>query len=326
MNKLLFAVVFGLALGAAACGPATSGEVVEPLPPPPPPPPAVDLEAVETAVDAFVTAMDAQITAGDIAGFAGHLAEDVFWFGSAAAEALVGRAAVTAGLQAVFGPALEAGATMAAESANRVLGVAPDGRGAWVAEELTVTVTMGEEVTPIPYRVTSLLVEDGGTWTVAAQAWSIGMTNEAAFAAAAEGTLPPLAAVTPRLGPGAQALVDVLQAGCADPQAWLGSWSERPDAFSFGSAPEEKLAGGTAIRDVFGQQIAGFQMTMTVDGEPHAALAPSGTLGFVAANFDAGFTIEGDQLSQPYRGLLVYLQEEGGWKLVQAHFSNGQAM
>jgi ketosteroid isomerase-like protein len=319
MRNVQLATVLGLVLGAAACGPTPSGDTV----PPPPPPPAVDLEAVTAAVDGYVTAMDALISAADIPGFARQLAENVFWFGSAATEALVGRAAVEADLQAVFGPAIQGGATIGAASANRLLGVAPDGRGAWVAEELTVTVTAGEEVTPIPYRVTSVLAEDGGSWTVVAQAWSIGMTNEEAFGAAAQGALPPLAAVAASIGAGAQALVDVLQAGCADPQAWLASWTERPDAFSFGSAPEEKLAGGTAIRDVFGSQITGFQMSMTVVGDVHAALVPSGTLGFVAANFDAGFTIEGNRLTQPYRGLLVYLQEDGGWRLVQSHFSNG---
>jgi hypothetical protein len=313
-RKLLLAST--LSLGLCACPPA-------PEPPVPPPPPVVDIAAVTAQVDTYVTEMEARITAGDVPGFTAFLSSSVFWIGSAANEALVGREAVTADLQAVFGPALAAGATMAAQSANRKIGVAPDGRSAWVAEELTVTVTAGTDVTPIPYRLTSVLAEDAGAWTVIAQAWSIGMPNEEAFAAAAQGALPALAPVAESIGAGAQPLVDLLQAGCADPAAWLASWSRRPDAFSFGSAPEEKLDGGAAIHEVFGQQITGYQMRIAVNGGLHAAVAPSGTVGFLAGNLDVSFTMEGNTLTQPYRALFVYLQEADGWKLVQSHFSNG---
>ena len=235
----------------------------------------------------------------------------------------MGREAVVADLTAVFGPALEAGATMTAASVDREIGVAPDGRGAWVAEGLTVTIS-GEPATVIPYRVTSVLSEDGGAWTVIAQAWSVGVTNEEAMAMATAGQLPPLAAIEPSVGEGAQAMADQLQAGCADASVWLASWSERPDAFAFGSAPEEAIEGGTTIREGMGQMVAAYQMTIAVNGGMHAKLAPSGTVGFLAANLDMGMTLEGvGTVSQPYRALFVYLQEEGGWRLVQSHFSNG---
>lgn len=58
------------------------------------------------------------------------------------------------------------------------------------------------------------------------------------------------------------------------------------------------------------------------DGGLRAGMA-SNTVGWALCNVDFTVSQEGKVITQPYRALLVLLQESGGWKLVQAHFSNG---
>lgn len=62
----------------------------------------------------------------------------------------------------VFGPFLEAGAAFSTEIDGPHIGVAADGRAAWVAEQITLTITTPDATMALPYRVTSLVAESGG--------------------------------------------------------------------------------------------------------------------------------------------------------------------
>jgi ketosteroid isomerase-like protein len=284
-------------------------------------------EAVRTGVAELMAAQDAAVASGDIPGFVSYLAPQAFWIGAGAAEVLVGPEAVAAELQQVFGPFLEAGATFSTEIDGPHIGVAADGRAAWVAEQITLTITTPDTTMTLPYRITSLVAESGGSWSIIAQKWSMGISNEDAFALAAQGALPTPAEVPHSVGDGAQPLVDLLDQGAADATAWVASLSEDPQAFSFGSAPDEVLEGGETIKQAYGAFVADYGMTIGRNGGVHAALAPSGTVGFIGGNLDIGLTVEQEgepvAVSQTYRALLVYEKaEDGSWNLVQSHFSN----
>ncbi|MCC7266963.1 MAG: nuclear transport factor 2 family protein [Caulobacteraceae bacterium] len=288
-------------------------------------PRALDLGPARATVQRFMEAHYAAIAKPDIAAYVGGMAPDVAWIGSSAGEELVGQVAVGKDMEAVFGPAIQAGGKFDLKSGGMKIGVAADGRAAWVADELTLTIAMGADNMVVPYRVTSFLGEAGGKWSILAQAWSVATPNEEAFAKAAQGQWPKLADWGGGAAKGGDALAKDFGDSMADSAAWVKSFSDSAEAFVFGSAPEETIEGGVAIKQVFGQMVAAYQVTLAVAGGVRAGVAPSGSAGFAGGNI--GFTVdtEGQKITQPYRALLVYVKEGNAWRPVQAHFSNGQA-
>jgi hypothetical protein len=151
----------------------------------------------------------------------------------------------------------------------------------------------------------------------------VGIPNEAAIQKAASGGWQPLTPIQDAVGAGAEPLADCIKAGAADASAWLATFSEHADAFAFGSAPEEKLAGGPTVKGAFGQLVEGYKMQLALKDGIAARLAPGGNLGWAACNLDVTFHVEGNAITQPYRALFTYLKEGDAWKIVQVHFSNG---
>ncbi len=286
---------------------------------------AAKMSPMKTAVQALIGAQYGAIEMPDIEAFASFLTEDVFWFGSAANEAISGRDAVIADLNQVFGPMMEAGASFETVSSGMKIGLSPDGGAAWIADQLELRITLGEDVTAIPYRITSVAVHDEDTWSIVAQHWSIGVPNEQAMAIALEGGWTPLAPIADAIGNGAEPVVALIKAGSEDASAWLATFSDHPDAFAFGSAPEEVLEGGPVVKKVFGDQVEQYKMRLALKDGVIARLAPSGTLAWAACNLDVTLEMGEDTVTQPYRALLVYLKQGDEWELVQSHFSNGQS-
>ncbi len=288
----------------------------------PPPAPA---DAIKAAITGLMQAQYAAIDKGDVDGWAVGLAPDVFFIGSAATEAIAGKDAVVADLKAVFGPALQNGGKFATKSAGLVIGVSPDLKAAWVADELEITITIGDQVMPLPFRITELFVEKDGQWLVVATAWSHAMSDADAFKAVGEGKLPAPAAIADQIDAGAEPLAEAFNATVNDVNAFLATIPDRDDAFVFGTAAEEKIPGGANIKAAFGQLVQALSVTTTKNGGVRAGIAPSGTTGYIAANLDFGATVEGNKVTVPYRFMGVYINEEGAWKLVQVHFSIGMA-
>jgi transketolase C-terminal domain/subunit len=106
---------------------------------------------------------------------------------------------------------------------------------------------------------------------------------------------------------------------------FLETVTDREDAFVFGTAAEEKIPGGKAIKAAFGDMVRAMGVTTAKAGGVRAGIAANGQVGYVAANLDFLPTVEGKKLTVPYRFLGIYLKEGEAWKLVQVHFSIGLA-
>ena len=171
----------------------------------------------------------------------------------------------------------------------------PGGRAAWAADAI--------DLDGVRYRLSAVLVEDGGVWAVAAvQLLRLG---EPPIPKAA---LPPApAAAGAAVADGD--LVAKLREWTAAPDRLPAQLSKTQDPILWGASPRDVARGPKAIKRWWGKRSADLRFELR--GEPRAAVLPDGTLGWVAAAISAG--------GLQYRYLLVYARERGDWRLWTAH-------
>jgi hypothetical protein len=227
-----------------------------------------------------------------------------FAFGVEAHEVAQGRDAVVAMLRHDLGEPPAKGFEISSRFAQN----GHDGDVGWIAEELKV----GAKT----FVMTGVVGLKDGAWSIAALHWAVAMTNEQAYRTARDGTLE-----TPDAIPDAHdngSLATAMRTGFASKPSFVAARSTRPDAINFGSAPGERVMGGENIKKIF----ARIKATLAL----HDAIAVGlvGTRGgWGAANVD--FTDadrDGTQVKQTFRVLVAWVEEPGGWRMVQSQWSN----
>jgi ketosteroid isomerase-like protein len=196
---------------------------------------------------------------------------------------------------------------------------ASDGKSALFADTLDWDFGNGK---PVTFRWTAVLANQSGKWVMSASHVSLGLPNQEAFMLANDNKLPPLKDIADKVDASAKDLVTVFDADLASPERWAKDISDRPDVYAFGSDPSETWQGGDNLKKAFISQIAQLHMSISRKGGVRARVI--GEFGWVLTNIELKAQPEdGKQLVFPLRTLVVYAREGGGWKLVQAHFSNG---
>src|SRR5439155_9432375 len=97
----------------------------------------------------------------------------------------------------------------------------------------------------------------------------------------------------------------------ASKPSFVDARSTRADAFNFGSAPGERIAGGEAIKKTFARLRATIRLHDAV-----AAGAVGERAGWGAANVE--FTDadrDGTPVTQTFRVLAIWVKEDGGWRI-----------
>jgi uncharacterized protein (TIGR02246 family) len=316
MTSVKTAVLGGLVIGLASC--ATTSEGTAPTGPR-----TVEAGAARTAITKILTDQYAAMEKGDPEAWAQAFAPESVFFGVGPNDAWSSRPGPVQSIQKEMEARTKAGSKCTTKSAGPHIGLTADGRAAWLSDEVEITVTTGDKIEITPLRLTEVLAEQDGNWWVHAVHWSRGVPNAQALEMAASGTLGKLKELGDSVAPGAQAVAAEFQKTSAQVNQFLLSLSARPDAFVFGTAPDEQIEGGDKIKDVFSKQIADLGLTITRRGGLRAGVAPNGRLGWVAANIDLTALSDGKKVKVPTRALMVYLNDGGLWRMVQAHFSNG---
>jgi hypothetical protein len=284
----------------------------------------VDRAAIESAIRADVERQYEEMSILDVGAWSEHHAPDAIILGSAPDEVWVGREQARAAIEEDFVKARQAGATANMKSKSLVVSVAEDGMSAWTADEADLSVMAGDMEMIIPFRITQLYGNKGGEWQVLIANYSVGVPNEQAFTLALENAWPELAAIPQGIAEGADGVYTRAAKDLEDAEALLASVSDRDDAVVFGTAPDERVVGGARIRQVFGEHVKNGHVKIKRDGEMRVGIAPGGGVGWVLANLDFSVEVaEGQRVAQPYRVMLVYVEEGGEWRIAQAHFSNG---
>jgi hypothetical protein len=227
-----------------------------------------------------------------------------FAFGVEAHDVAEGRDAVVAMLRH------DLGTTPNREVAARFAQTGHEGDAGWFAEEIKI----GAKV----FVATGVVGLRDGAWSIAALHWSVAMPNADAYKAARDGTLDQPDAI-----PDAHDESDLAKAmrtGFASKPSFVAARSTRADAMNFGSAPGERVQGGETIQRIFGKLKATIRL--------HDAVAV-GTVGakggWGAANVE--FTDadrDGTEVTQTFRVLVAWVQESGGWRMVQSQWSNAR--
>src|SRR5436190_141847 len=114
----------------------------------------VDAAAIDKAVRAQVQVQDDAIADLDADAWAALLAPDAIVLGSGPDEVWVGHTAAAAALHSHFDAARAAGAAANTSARDREVSVAPDGKSAWVAEQLDFTLSSGGMDMLVPFRET----------------------------------------------------------------------------------------------------------------------------------------------------------------------------
>lgn len=288
-------------------GPLGDGGAREDVKPPP-------------SVQMLVQAQRVAIANADPKALAATLAESAVGFGIDADELAEGKGALLAHLERDLGEAPANGFTV--ESKFQAIGEAHD--HAWIALELEVSAP-GRATRR--FAITELAVLRDGAWHVVAWHWAIPVADATAERLAILGTLPvPKPVANLVLGP--KEVETAARAAFASRTAFTAARSERPDGFNFGSAPNERIVGGAAVKRVFGRLKAeirvhdGMRIVSADQWDPAQQGEPM--LAYAIANVD--FTTKtraATDLTQTFRVLAVLLKEEGGWKVVQTQWSHG---
>jgi hypothetical protein len=267
--------------------------------------PPVDAPAADAAtppVDDLVTRLDAALGRANAADVVPLLSLDAFGFGIDAHEVAQGAQAVAAVVHADLG----AGGPVEVRYAQ----VGQEGDVAWLAQDVTI----GGH----PFVLSAVAGLDGGAWTVHALSLAVAVPNDTAHELARDGELsvPDAIPDTHDDSPLAQAMRDAL----ASLPSFVAARSERDDAFNFGSAPGERIRGGRAIAHAFGR----LRATLRLHDAVHVgAIGAKGGWGVANVDFtdaDRG----GTAVTQTFRVLAAWLQEDAGWRIVQTQFSNAR--
>ncbi|MEO6777194.1 MAG: nuclear transport factor 2 family protein [Kofleriaceae bacterium] len=231
----------------------------------------------------------------------------VFAFGVEAHEVAEGRDAVVAMLRHDLGTAANA------EVTTRFAQTGHEGDAGWFAEAIDV----GGKA----FVATGVADLRDGAWSIAALHWSVAMPNAEAYKAARKGTLePPDAIPDAPDAPDPSDLAKAMRLGFASTPAFVAARSTRPDALNYGSAPGERVQGGDNIKKIFSR------IKATIRLHDAVAVGTVGTHGgWGAANVD--FTDadrDGTEVTQTFRVLVAWVQESGGWRMVQTQWSNAR--
>jgi hypothetical protein len=282
-------------------------------------PEAVDTVRAVQAIDALMVAQRAAIEKADALAFAGLLEPKAFGFGIDADEVAEGAAAVAAQVMHDLGEAPPGGFTVE----SRAMSIGQDGGQAWIADEIEVG-TPGQERRR--FAISELAALTGGAWRVVALHWATPVDDATAERLAILNILPTLQPIPPGRGDGSE-LDRAVRAAFASRVAFADAYSERPDAFNYGSGGE-RARGGAAIKRIFGRLKAQIRLhdgaRVVAAGQWDPAQRTDPRVGWAAVNVDfTSKTRAATDVTQTFRVLAVLFKEGGDWKIVQTQWSNG---
>ena len=251
---------------------------------------------VATSPEELVVHVRAAISRGDEAALASLLAPNAFGHGIDAGDVASNGPAVAGMVVTMLGkPPLTSTWSK----------IARDNDVAWIADELDVGRKRKVMTTQLGYR-------DGNTWRIAA--WHLGelLRNPVAAELAAAGKLPPPAPVKEQFDDDHQ-VHDAFKKAFESREAFTAAFSDRTDAINLGSAPNERVLGGPAIKRWASSTNHSFRVVDAV-----AAGRVGDRVGWGAANVE--YT-HGNAV-QTYRVLGVLVNEKKVWRLVLVQWTN----
>ena len=268
-------------------------------------PPLADASVPLPSLDDFVPRLHAALASATTADLAPLFDDAAFAFGLGAHDLAEGRDAIVSQLRATLGEPPAGGFTVKA----RFTHAANEGDAGWLAEQLSIGDTS--------FVISAVLAIRGDTWTIGALHWAQAMPNPTAARLAREGEL-----AMPDAIPDAHddsPLATAMRTAFSSRASYVEALSARDDAFNLGSAGE-RIIGGAAIRKVFARLSA----TIALRGAVKVGrLGAHGGWGVANVDFTE-LERDGTAITQTFRVLVAWVEEGGGWRIVQTQWSNAR--
>jgi hypothetical protein len=290
-------------------GNGSSNKVVLVTPPEKDPtnPPVVPSVEIED----HITAQHAAIAAGKYDALAQTYWPKAVGFGPDADGLAEGRDAILTKL------ATELGQGGPVVSRSRSLGT--EGNHTWIAEELEVGNTR--------YAITQLAAFVGGKWMTVAVHWAIPIPDSKAERMEILHTLRKPKPVT-NVVEGPKDLEPQIRTAFGSRAGNNEARSARSSGFNFGSAPGERVVGGSRIKSVFGKLRSeivlhdGIRAMAAGAWDPAQQAAPTVAFALLNANFLTKSKAATD-LTHTFRVLVILVKEGADWKIVSSQWSHG---
>ncbi len=260
----------------------------------------VDAKDASKAARGLIQEIYGDLRRGDVSGVQSLVSPDVFVVGPGAPDVFSTRSDAVVAL----GSVLRSGDRHRITSRALKVSAAPGGHSAWASDAL--------DVDGVTYSLTSVLVESDGLWNVVAV--HVGRTLSGQQLDAR----PPARADLPGgVGKGAGEPLKLYRAGVAAPERFVEQLGGGPDVLVLGAGARDVVRGAKLVKKLWKKRLAA-QPKMILDGDPRADVTPDGSLAWVFANVDV--RVQGGA-AEPYRSLVIYEREDGGWKLIAMHDS-----
>jgi hypothetical protein len=283
------------------------------------PPQAPTADGARAAVAKVIHDQYAAVERGDLDAWGQALAPDIFLFGSDPGEATAGKDALMAEVKRNAAGRMSANISRSYRSQGLEIGLAPGNRAAWATDDIQYTLTTPKGTREIRFRMSALLGEREGRWSILAAHYSVPISHQDAFKKLAAQELPAPRDFGEGVLPGAAPLRELYQSALASSAATRQSFSERQDVIVIGTASEERWKGGVALRQMLVDKPRPAGVTLETRGGLRAGLSQDGQAGWVAANL----VVHLGASEIVFRSLEFFIREGGAWRAVCEHNSVG---
>lgn len=273
----------------------------------------METREVEDMVHKHLTAF----ARGDFDAWGDSFAPNVFFTAADPEEVFLEREAAVAEMHDDFDPAFDEGLQIQVEPLSFHAGVSYDDNAAWSAAPLEYGINFQGETSSFVLRHTSVLTKTRHGWKIRAIQYSLALPEDKVLQALTAGNLPAPHPIGYAIGAGAQDLVGSFKSQLAD----FSMSAISQGAHAFDPFPGEDAEGETAVRALFSSWTSKWGgLRLRPDGVRAEFI--SETMGWVAANVEATLSYAGQQVTLPFRALVVY-QKADEWAIVHAHLSVG---
>lgn len=290
---------------------------------PPPPPPTPEDSLRRRVHEAYVA-----LERLELERWQDLLSADLVFFGLGPRDVCTDRDDCIERARQMMVPIGLSGASLVAEKSDVKVGLAPNGKSAWLWDFATFALRADDRVkSRWKVRLTAHAFQSGGEWVFDAVHLSLGLPNEALHRPSVQDELDPPTELDQDLPPAGAELAVLLQRFFKDQRLKIEHVSDGDAVVLVGTDPSEVFTGGKAFKDwarPLLPQLEKAAFSLKTKGGVRARVAPGGETGWVATHVSlTEGTGKKAVTLPPFRGLFVFAHEAEGWRLVVDHQSVG---
>ena len=267
-----------------------------------------------TEITRVLSAQYAAIERGDLTAWASAFSSDVFLWGSAPSEVMSGREAMLATMNRGAASRMAVDVKRQYRSTRLHIGIAPSGRGAWIADEIDYTLSSATTTKQVRLRMSAVAIYQQNRWQICAAHFSVPIEDERAFA----GSWPLPMDLPAQTFPPAEQITRLIPTTPHD--HFPVPFSDRTDVLLIGTAPQEWVVGGHQAQQFTHQGQPG-HIKVSRRGNPITFAHPTANLAWAAWNGTLTVPHQSNRISLPIRVLSVFLHQDHHWQKVQEHHS-----